>query len=154
MLHMTARVIWGPLKFPTGHDHGHGHLPLPHGAAMYDVHADPGHAGHTGSVMSHGTAAGHQADHGQAATPGGKHTSRHYHGDDTGDLTGREIGILAPLAVAVVLLGVLPTPMLDSILRPIQALRTPVEGAPALAATDPQPSAAVATAGNAVDPNP
>src|SRR3954467_13413697 len=33
MLHMTARVIWGPLKFPTGHAHD----PLPHGAALYDA---------------------------------------------------------------------------------------------------------------------
>ena len=87
MLHMTARVIWGPLKVPSGH----AHEPLPHGAAVYDPA-----------------------------------TSRHYHEDETGDLTGREVAILIPLAIAVVLLGVLPTPMLDSILRPIQALRTPV----------------------------
>jgi NADH-quinone oxidoreductase subunit M len=98
MLHMTARVIWGPLKIPSGH----GHDPLPHGAAVYDAGATQGHSS----------------------------TSRHYHEDDTGDLTGREMGILIPLAVAVVVLGVLPTPMLDSILRPIQALRTPAVASP------------------------
>jgi NADH-quinone oxidoreductase subunit M len=109
MLYMTARVIWGPLKVPAGH----GHEPLPHGAAVYD--AGTGHAD-------------------RGAPPAGSATSRHYHPDDTGDLTGREMAILVPLALAVVLLGVLPTPMLDSILRPVQALRTPAT--PAVAAAN------------------
>jgi NADH-quinone oxidoreductase subunit M len=96
MLHMTARVIWGPLKFPAPHSHD----PLPRGATAYDAH-------------------GAGPSHGQAASA---HPPAH---DETGDLTGREIGILAPLALAVVVLGVMPTPMLDSILRPSQALRMP-----------------------------
>jgi NADH-quinone oxidoreductase subunit M len=125
MLHMTARVIWGPLKFPHGHDPGHGHEALPRGATAYDAHGG-GHAGQT------------QEDRGQAAT-----TSRHYHADPTGDLTGREMAILVPLAICVVLLGFFPTPMLDSILRPIQALRTP---APSALAASPAPSAVPAPA--------
>ncbi|HZN64940.1 MAG TPA: NADH-quinone oxidoreductase subunit M [Tepidisphaeraceae bacterium] len=92
MLHMTARVIWGPLKYPHGHGegHGHAHQPLPRAAAAYDAHGAESHPV-----------------------------------DGTRDLTGRELAVLAPLAVAVVLLGVMPTPVLDSMLRPIQAIRTP-----------------------------
>lgn len=103
MLHMTARVIWGPLKFPDFHAHGH---------------ADAAHA--------HPTA------------------GRHYHPDETADLTGREIAILLPLAVAVIVLGVMPTPMLDSMVRPVQALRTPATAVQLpLVAAVPRPSLAV-----------
>jgi hypothetical protein len=52
----------------------------------------------------------------------------------------------------VVLLGVLPTPMLDSILRPVQALRTPVAATTAAAAPGKitvNPSTPVATTANA-----
>jgi NADH-quinone oxidoreductase subunit M len=102
MLHMAARVIWGPLKVPDAHSHE----PLPHGAAVYDVHsARPSTA-----------------------------TTKHYYGDDTGDLTGREIGILVPLAVAVVVLGVAPTPLLDSLFGPVQSILTPVNERPTAAA--------------------
>jgi NADH-quinone oxidoreductase subunit M len=125
MLHMTARVIWGPLKFPSGHGHDQSHESLPRGATAYDAHG------------------GGQEDRGQAAT-----TSRHYHADPTGDLTGREMAILVPLAICVVLLGFFPTPMLDSILRPIQELRTP---APAALAASPAPSS-VPAPGPAVSP--
>ena len=85
MLHMTARVIWGPLKFPDPHAHD----PLPRGAAAYDAQA----------------------------------STAHHHPEDA-DITGREVGILLPLAVVVIVLGVMPAPMLDSMLRPVQALRT------------------------------
>ena len=102
MLHMTARVIWGPLKFPDPHAHDQVHLPR--GPAVYDAHSARPHS---------------QADHGRAAT------TRHYHDPGTGDITGRETAILVPLALAVVLLGVMPTPVLRSMLRPVQALRTP-----------------------------
>jgi NADH-quinone oxidoreductase subunit M len=71
MLHMVARVIFGPLKVPHVHEEA-GHKPL----------------------------------------------SR--------DLNGREITVLVPLAVAVVLLGVLPTPVLKSILEPVRMVRQPV----------------------------
>lgn len=72
MLHMLARVVWGPLKVPAVHDEHGGHGP-------------PGDIGH------------------------------------------HEIGILVPLAVAVIVLGVAPTPLLHSILAPVQSIRRPVE---------------------------
>jgi NADH-quinone oxidoreductase subunit M len=84
MLHMTARVIFGPLKAPgingDGHGaHGHGH----------------GH-GHS------------QADQGQAASPD------HDHGSLPVDLSGREIAILVPLAVVVLWIGFYPATMIRS----------------------------------------
>jgi NADH-quinone oxidoreductase subunit M len=83
MLHMAARVIWGPLKTPGAHDH-HGH-----GAA---------HAA--------------QPDAGQGASPDHTH----------GDLNGREVAILIPLAVLVLVLGVFPNLVLKTIERPIQLI--------------------------------
>lgn len=71
MLHMVARVIFGPLKVPHVHEE-EGHKPL----------------------------------------------SR--------DLNGREITVLVPLAIAVVLLGVVPTPMLNSVLEPVRMVRRPM----------------------------
>jgi len=77
MLHMAAKVIWGPLKFPAG-------------------------------------------DHGDQATEA-EHS--HAHGHVTkNDLNGREMAILIPIALAVVLLGVLPNSVLTSILGPIKAI--------------------------------
>ncbi len=75
MLHMTQRVIFGPLKFP-GSDGGH----------------DRGHELH----------------------------------GDTSDLGAREIGLLVPIALAVVLLGVLPRAVLVPILPSIELLRKPL----------------------------
>jgi NADH-quinone oxidoreductase subunit M len=95
MLHMTARVIWGPFKVPGDVDlhHGHGHS---------------------------------QADQGQSASPGGKPTSTkdfaspgdpaHSHGSTLpADLSAREIGILVPIALAIVLLGIWPNSILTTI---------------------------------------
>jgi len=67
MLHMTARVIFGPLKTPALDAH-HGH--------------------------------GSPADHGPTLPA---------------DLSGREIAILAPIALAIVLLGVVPNSVLTTI---------------------------------------
>jgi len=86
MLHLAARVIWGPLKTPGGDEHGGGHG---HG----DSHGD-----------SHGAA---------HATPG--------------DINGREIGILIPLAICVVVLGVAPNFVMKSMQAPIDDLRQPVQ---------------------------
>jgi NADH-quinone oxidoreductase subunit M len=72
MLHMTARVIFGPLKTP-------------------EVHGD-----HHGSHGGHGT-----------------HDDHHH--DAPGDLNGREIAILVPIALAVILLGVMPNAVLKTI---------------------------------------
>ncbi len=75
MLHMTARVIWGPLKVPAV----------------------------------------------RAATPHGAHDR------GPGDIGRREIAILVPLALAVIVLGVKPGLVTDSLLGPIEAIRRPVQ---------------------------
>jgi NADH:ubiquinone oxidoreductase subunit 2 (subunit N) len=75
MLHMVAKVIFGPLKTPDTHGHGHARQTLPT------------------------------------------------------DLGGREMSILIPLAAVVVLLGVLPTPLLDTLLSPVKQTLAPVVAA-------------------------
>ncbi len=80
MLHMAARVIWGPLKTPGGSGH---HAA---GSGQHDV---------------------------------GSHDS---HGVTHGDLNGREIAILIPLAIAVFVIGLYPKPMMDSLKAPLQQL--------------------------------
>jgi NADH-quinone oxidoreductase subunit M len=85
MLHMVARVIWGPLRTP---------------------------------VVEHG-----QADQGQAASPG-HGDGNHAHGTP-GDINGREIAILVPIALAVILLGVLPNAVLKTILPSSQLVQKP-----------------------------
>jgi len=92
MLHMAAKVIWGPLKVPAV-DHGHGQETS-------------------------------QTDQGQAATPEPSHAhDSHGHAKPhTNDLTPREMTILVPIALAVILLGVLPNTILTSILGPLQAI--------------------------------
>jgi NADH-quinone oxidoreductase subunit M len=88
MLHMTARVIFGPLKTPdmNGHNnHNHGHGTNNHSA-------EPALALPT-------------------------------------DLNAREIAILTPIALAIVLLGVLPNTVLVSIF-PTSKLVTQVDPMP------------------------
>jgi NADH-quinone oxidoreductase subunit M len=75
MLHMLARVVWGPLKTPEAHD----------------------------------------ADHAQGATPG--HAAAHHT-----DIGGREMAILIPLALAVIVLGVRPNLVLKTIESPSAAV--------------------------------
>jgi NADH-quinone oxidoreductase subunit M len=105
MLHMVARIVWGPLKTPT---HAHG-----------------GH-GHTAHGVAHG-----QENRGQGAAPGGGVVGYHepgtprpstLHTELPPDLNAREIGILVPLALAVVILGVRPNIILKTIERPSQAI--------------------------------
>ncbi len=86
MLHMTARVIFGPLKFPQSD-----------------------HAGHTAHGDAHG-----QADEGQKASPG--------HDGLRMDLGFREIAILVPIAIAVIVLGVQPNLVLKTIDPPVRAM--------------------------------
>jgi NADH-quinone oxidoreductase subunit M len=76
MLHMAARVIFGPLKFP-----GDG--------------SDKGHAPHDHADEPHGLSV---------------------------DLNGREIGILVPLALAVVMLGVCPNLIISPIRGPLERI--------------------------------
>src|SRR5438270_8996515 len=47
MLHMVARVIWGPLKVPGGHGSDHAHGQADHGQA-----ASPGHERHEGTDIN------------------------------------------------------------------------------------------------------
>ena len=75
MLHMTARVIFGPLKVPEVHVN------------------DSGHA---------------------------------HHDDHPGDISPREISILVPIALAIVILGVKPGVVIDRMLGPVQEIRAPL----------------------------
>jgi NADH-quinone oxidoreductase subunit M len=95
MLHMLARIVWGPLKTPDAHDHGHD-----------------------------------QKDAGQGAAPQSRLPI---------DLSGREIGILVPLALAVVILGVRPNLILKTIEKPSQAIvqAIPQPAAQAVASSEP-----------------
>ncbi|WP_428940699.1 complex I subunit 4 family protein [Fontivita pretiosa] len=78
MLHMTARVIFGPLKVPgQAHDqHAQAHDPMPV------------------------------------------------------DIGAREVGLLVPIALAVVVLGLVPNAVLQPIQPDIQLLRQPLPGSP------------------------
>ncbi len=84
ILHMAARVIWGPLKVPEVHGLGNAHAEDTHGAGKHGAH-----------------------------DKGGSH----------GDITGREIAILVPLAIAVIVLGVKPGLVMDRMLGPAQQAR-------------------------------
>ena len=79
MLHMTARVIWGPLKVPA--------------------------------VAGHGSADTRHGSHGH---------------DQPGDIGFREISVLVPIAIAVVILGVKPGLVIDRMLGPVQQIRQPL----------------------------
>ncbi len=85
MLHMSAKVIWGPLKVPGHADHGDTSEP------------------------------GHETPHHDS----GGHVQKN-------DIGAREISILVPLAVVVIILGVAPAGMMKSILQPVQNIRMPV----------------------------
>jgi NADH-quinone oxidoreductase subunit M len=95
MLHMLARVLFGPLKFPHAHEDAHGH-------------ADHG-----------------QAEHGQAAGAGHDPASHGEPEPKSNDIGAREIAILVPLAIAIIVLGVLPTSLLKPMLGPVDLLRNP-----------------------------
>jgi NADH-quinone oxidoreductase subunit M len=86
MLHMVARVIFGPLKVP-------GHEPAHDTASSTDT-------------------AGPDASQPAEELPT--------------DIGPREVGLLIPLALAVVLLGVAPRGIMNSMRGPIDLLRNPV----------------------------
>ncbi len=93
MLHMAAKIIFGPLKVPAhGDERTH---------AATEV-ADP-------NVHGHG--------HGHVAK---------------NDLNLREIGILVPLAIAVIVLGVRPAPVLQSMTTPLALAREPLAQPPGI----------------------
>jgi len=86
MLHMAARVIWGPLK-----------------TAGLEEDAHDRHAG-VGSREAGGR---------RSAAPDSELPQ---------DLNAREIGLLIPIALAVIILGVYPNMILNSILKPSQQI--------------------------------
>ena len=88
MLHMTARVIWGPLKTPAVHGDSHGHAP-------------------TGGDV-----------HGYALPE--------HHANHPGDINAREIAILIPIALAVIVLGVKPSVVTEHMFKPVQEVLAPV----------------------------
>src|SRR5665213_347066 len=100
MLHMAARVIFGPLKTPAVED-GHGH-----GQSAYSQ-ADQGQA----------LAGDHHGAQGSAS-------HSHSHGNGPPDIGRREIGILIPIAIAVVILGVKPGIIIDGMRDSVEQLRT------------------------------
>jgi NADH-quinone oxidoreductase subunit M len=131
MLHMAARVIWGPLKTPAVEAHaGHGdshHDPerVKRGANA-DIAADaPGAqqpaamTRHDAPSVNHGDLH-NQSDAGQGASP--DHTY--------GDLNGREIAILVPLGILVVVLGLFPNLVLKTIEPSIQQQITKADQVP------------------------
>jgi NADH-quinone oxidoreductase subunit M len=79
MLHMTARVIWGPLKVP-----------------VVDGHGEAGHGAHSS------------------------------HASHPGDIGFREISVLVPIALAVIVLGVKPGLVIDRMLGPVEQIRSPL----------------------------
>jgi NADH-quinone oxidoreductase subunit M len=89
LLYMLGRVCFGPLKEPLGH-------------------ADHGHGHGSGHGSSHGS--GHAAAHGSDDDH-----AQHL----PADLTGREIGILVPIAVACIFFGVYPKPLMQLIDKPV-----------------------------------
>jgi NADH-quinone oxidoreductase subunit M len=95
MLHMLARIVWGPLKTPDAHAHSHTHDQADTGAAASIDYAAPGTP--RPPVVSH-------------------------YGELPPDLNAREIGILVPIALAVVILGVKPNIVLKTIEKPSQAI--------------------------------
>lgn len=98
MLHMTAKVIFGPLKFPGGH-------------------GDDAHAG------GHGHAEGNQADAHHETAHGSTENADHP-ATLPRDLSAREISILVPLALAAVVLGVRPGIVMDTTAGEVNQLRT------------------------------
>jgi len=73
MLHLAAKVIWGPLKTPHVHE-----------------------------------------------TPD----------DPKGDLTAREIGILIPLALAIIIIGIIPGKLMNTFYHPVNNLLVDADAAP------------------------
>ena len=142
MLHMAARVIWGPLKTPAAHAHGgyggHGSTALTAGGdshhdpervkrgANADIAADAPAAQqpdamtrHDAPTVSHGDLHG-QSDAGQGASPDHSY----------GDLNGREIAILVPLGILVIVLGLFPNLVLKTIEPSIQQQITQADQVP------------------------
>jgi len=137
LLIMLGKVVFGPLRVPGEHAHSHA---ARHGAAESGDHATAAHGGAT-------TGSAHAAgDHATSTLPQ--------------DLSPREIGILIPLAVLCVVLGIQPKFITDaiagSVTATLSAYAEPVELAPAaVRSADPAPSSDDAfIVPGAMSPNP
>ncbi|MCE9590787.1 MAG: NADH-quinone oxidoreductase subunit M [Planctomycetes bacterium] len=62
---------------------------------------------------------------GPTKIPTDDHGDAHGHGHEVKDLSAREIGVLAPLAIGCLVLGLYPTPFLRSLEAPIERLTEP-----------------------------
>jgi NADH-quinone oxidoreductase subunit M len=124
MLHMAARVIWGPLKTPAVH----GSTALTAGAEGHgDSHHDPERLKRGANAdLAADAPADQQPEAMQRDDAPTAGHGNHGHDDDDhgamGDLNGREIAILVPIAILVVLLGLQPNLVLKTIERPIQQI--------------------------------
>lgn len=92
LLYMCGKVVWGPLVLPPGH--------APHTS---------GHGSHSGQGSHSSAGEGHDPTGAEA----------HHHSALPTDLNAREIGILIPLAIGCIVLGVYPKPFLDAIQAPV-----------------------------------
>ncbi|CAA9416017.1 MAG: NADH-ubiquinone oxidoreductase chain M [uncultured Phycisphaerae bacterium] len=158
MLHMTAKVIFGPLKFPAA-DHGHAEgnqADGGHGAGS-SAHASGHAAGHGASAVTTTTPTSTTAGHtGTTATAAAGHADAHGSREDADhpetlprDLSAREVSILVPLALAAVILGVRPGIVMDDTSGEVNQLRT----AATVSAT-PAPREVTADAGDVARPAP
>jgi NADH-quinone oxidoreductase subunit M len=164
MLHMAARVIWGPLKTPAAHAHaGHGdshHDPerLKRGANA-DIAADAPGAQQPAAMTRHDApVSGSQSDAGQGVShehetvdyarpttrTAGASREHAHHDTAPGDLNGREIAILVPLAILVVVLGIFPNLVLKTIEPSIQQQITKADQVPKPASRPTAPLVAAA----------
>ena len=128
MLHMTARVIFGPLVTPDLSTAGAAELPAgTHNTVTRNTH-DPETltAGANADIAADAPDKPYQPEDTARRGPavyrdGSKNMAK----EAPGDLTWREIVILLPLAAAVIVLGVMPTPFLNSIELPVALVQTP-----------------------------
>jgi NADH-quinone oxidoreductase subunit M len=104
MLHMVAKVIWGPLKVPDAHS------PTDASPGIPALSPSPGTPGE-----GRGEGSGSDEGRGQRSHP------------PRNDINAREMAILSPIAIAVVILGLWPNPVLKSLDQPLKDLRQPAK---------------------------
>ena len=129
LLIMLGKLVWGPLREPSSHDavgetghasreangHGTGHK-TSHGTGHGTSHGTGNENGH-GAGNGTGDGTRHGAGHEPRSSPrdGAAHGHHGHAHHLPPDLSGREIGILVPIAIVCLLIGFYPRPMLDAI---------------------------------------
>jgi NADH-quinone oxidoreductase subunit M len=98
MLHMLARVLFGPLKEPAVHAGGEAHSQANQGQAASLDYAHPG------TQVQH-------AEHDEKLSR---------------DINAREVALLIPIALACLLLGVIPAYVTRTTAGPVDVLRNPL----------------------------